>query len=160
MADDLIIQTADAIKAVIGSQNWGFDFALDRSYVDIDADLDELDRARVDVTIPEDLDAFELDSQADEKATVTYEIAIRKRFDLSQQDNAAGGLRRSEVDRLVNLTLSMMRYFTADRFANLDANVAWTATNLAQLYDRSALRERHTFVGIIELTFEISQTRS
>lgn len=160
MASDLVIQTADAIKDAIAAKAWGVDFALSRSYLDIDADLVELDRARVDVVMPEDVDDFVLDTKADEMLTVTYEIAIRKRFDLNQQNNAEGGIRQSEIDALVNLTLAIARHFTADRFADLTGNIAWKETSLAQLYIRTALQERHQYVGVVEITFEISQARS
>lgn len=161
MADDLLLQTCDAIKTAIESVDWGVNFDIERSYLDIDADLEQLDRLRVDVAVPEEWDEHNLDTIADEAYVVTIEVAIRKRFNLEQQNQAAGGIQTREIDKLVNFASSMARYFTADRLSALDtANVSWKSMQLAQLYSRKQLAESRQFTAILEFTFEISTPRT
>lgn len=161
MANDLLLQTCDAIKDAIAAVDWGIEFDLERSYLDVDAPLEELDRLRVDVVVPEEWDEHILDTQADEAYVATIEVAIRKRFGLEQQNQAAGGLRTEAIDELINLASTMARYFTADRLSAFDTeNVSWQSMQLAQLYSRKQLAESRQFTSIIEFTFEISTPRA
>lgn len=161
MASDLLIQTCDAIRDAILAASWDLDFACDRGYLDVDEPLEELDRLRVDVVVPESWDEHELDTQADESYTVTIEVAIRKRFGLEEQNNAAGGIRRDALDELATFACSLARFFTADRFTAFSTeNVAWQETTLAQLYSREQLVQSRQFTAIIELTFEINTPRA
>lgn len=161
MADDLLLQTCDAIKNAIAAVDWGVEFDLSRGYLDADATLEELDRLRVDVVVPEAWDDHQLDTHGDESYVCTIEVAIRKRFGLEQQNQAAEGIRTEEVDALVNFVSTMSRYFTADRLTDFSTeNVSWQSVNLTQLYSRAQLTESRQFTAIIEFTFEISTART
>jgi hypothetical protein len=161
VANDLLIQTCDAIKDAIAAVDWGLEFAIERSYADVDATLEELDRLRVDVVVPEEWDEHILDTKADEAYVATIEVAIRKRFGVEGQNQAAGGIRTEAIDELVTLASTMARYFTADRLNAFDTeNVSWQSMQLAQLYSRRQLAESRQFTAIIEFTFEISTPRA
>jgi len=161
VANDLLLQTCDAIKDAIAAVDWGVEFELSRGYLDVDATLEELDRLRVDVVVPEAWDDHELDTKADELYVATIDVAIRKRFGLEQENQAAGGLRTEAIDELVNVVSTMARYFTADRLSAFDTeNVSWQSMQLAQLYSRKQLSESRQFTAILEFTFEINTPRA
>jgi len=156
MANQLELQTADAIVAAINAATWDEQFRAVRSYADLELPLEQFDTLQVEVITPNAWDEFALDTNESDAAVSTFDIAIRKRFTLEQHDNAQGGIRREELDRLFNLTIAIARYFSTDRFADIEA--AWTSTELPQIYDRGALAELHQFTGVVSLTFEIHRT--
>lgn len=153
MANSLEIQIADAVASAINAATWGETFRAERIYGDIDTPLEELDRLRVDVVMPEGWDSHELDDRANDVCVVPIEIAIRKKFGVEQQDQVDGGTQRAELDRLFNLTIDMARFFLTDQFSGIEANC--TDTELVQAYDREMLAQMGQFTAVIQLTFEV-----
>ena len=153
MADAVEITLADAIVSAINAASWSLLFRAERSYLDVDATLEELDVLRVDVVMPDVWDSYELDDRSTDSANVSFEIAIRKRFGMEQQNQAGEGVQRAELDRLYTLAIDMARYFATDRFADVEAN--WLETNLVQAYDREQLAQDKQFLAVISLQFAV-----
>ena len=63
MADAVEITLADAIVSAINAASWSVQFRAERSYLDVDATLEELDVLRVDVVMPDVWDSYELDDR-------------------------------------------------------------------------------------------------
>ena len=153
MANSLEIQIADAVVSAINAATWGEVFRAERIYGDIDAPLEELDRLRVDVVMPEAWDAHELDDQSDDSCIAVFEVAIRKKLSMAMQSQVDGGGLREELDRLYTLAIDMARMFMTDTFDSLTAHCI--DTQLLQAYDREMLAAMGQFTAVIQLTFDV-----
>lgn len=151
MANATELDLVDAIVAAINAATWSLTFRASRSYRDVDVTMEELDTLHVDVIVPQDWSDYQLESRGTDQATVAIDIAIRKRFGLEQQNQAAGGVQETEVDRLYTLAIDMARYFSTDRFEGVEAN--WNATDLVQAYDSEQLINDRQFTAVITLEF-------
>lgn len=153
MANSLEIQIADAVVSAINAATWTEVFRAERIYGDIDTPLEELDRLRVDVLMPEAWDAHELDDQSNDSCIAVFEIAIRKNFGMAMQNQVDGGGLRDELDRLYTLAVDMARVFMTDAFDSLTAHCI--DTQLLQAYDREMLATMGQFTAVIQLTFDV-----
>jgi hypothetical protein len=110
---------------------------------------------RIDVIVPNEIDAIDLESRELATRTVTVEVVLRRQFGVDDQASATGAIDKPKIDALVELAESLGLSATFERLAGFDA-AAWVGSAHDPLFDRARLRQQRQFFSVTLLTFEIS----
>lgn len=157
MTDARLVAVAKEVEALIDAASFSSEFELERSYADWDLELEEADCVRVDV-VPVGHESTELTSKRYLEYEIQIDVAIRKRFDVTDQTDE-GRIDVEEIDALVRLTEEMSEFFMADRFTNL-TDTAWSSTDIKAAPVKQHLRAMRQFTGIVRLGFRTTRLLS
>lgn len=167
MADAPLITIADAIASEInaevasGTFNRAFEAAVlwDKRTLE----LAEYDVLRVDVAPINWAQKFVARGEWD--ATCRYHIGVRKRFGVSEQEQATGRIATEEITELVTLLADLLQFFMPKQpsqdgreLATVpDAVWAPEKDNSTEIVIKwSHLEEMRQFTGFFPLTYEVS----
>lgn len=165
MPEAVVIEVADAVVAALVEAKSDLEITIDavRSYGDVNDDLIDLDKLKIDV-IP-------LLVEADLGTTSLFEyphvldVLVRKKFGASDQGVSDGKIDRAEIDKLVLLIQRIWELFAPSQpnhSGRLETetgySAAWDAgtTRLVYLFNRAHLKRRQ-FTGYIRLGYRVSK---
>lgn len=120
------------------------------SFADWDDMLEDLGILHIDV-VPVD-DETTLAARGNTAHQCSVDVAIRKRFDASDQDPDTGRIDRDKIKELVQLMEEIGELFVGKRLSNYD-NAAWQGLRNTAMYSRRHLRENRQYSGIARITF-------
>ncbi len=164
MSDSVPVAIRKAFVAQLAAATLSQAIAPAGSYADWELLLEDSD-LHVDVVTVISEQKSELAARGGKvKFTVPVDIAVRKRFDVTDQDSDTG---RTSVDAVDVLTLLVQEIYllfmpTATRQPGLDAfeDAVWQDTKVLANPDRKSLRENHQFTGVVRVTFAAFQDQA
>lgn len=150
-----IVRVADAVTAAISGNDFGVEFETERSYADWKQALEELDCLRVDVVpvIHNEADVSTRDNRVD--YTCQVDVAIRKRFNQSDQNAVDGRVANSEIDRLVLLVEQIFEFLTHPDRRRLSDSITWESAKVLWTCNRKDLRDNRQFTGLVRYTYDV-----
>ena len=139
-----LIQLADTIAATIASQTWILPVVVQRAYQPIHTLADTRQAVRVNV-VPASV-VHEYYSRAQTKVSYTVQIGILHRPTPMSQ---------TELDKLMQLTESMLAYFRGKRLP--PTNYYCVRMAYEPLYASEHMDEYRQFTAVISLTFRAEE---
>lgn len=152
------VSIAEAVKEMLNAGTFSQQFCAERSYADWDMELDgeDAETLHVDVCGVTTKQEVELESRGSQSFTVPIDIAVRRRFKASEQDDRTGRVRVALVDALVELVEEIFCLFVPQRLTNFESGV-WQSTQIVVNPNRLMLKNHREFQGIVRVTFRASK---
>lgn len=148
----------EAILSRLKAQTWPIELTCNRSYADIDAPLEAVGAAQIDVMMPDGIDEQGLDSVSSEFRVVTYQVGLRKRFGEQETDATSGTIKLEALDQCMEAAETLSTLLTADLVSGVP-EAKWVATD-GELCRRADLREKTQFTALFDVVFEIHTERT
>lgn len=156
MSDDILVTIAEQVTAELAAASLPMQIEPERSYKHWEHPLAEMRCLSVEVAPSAAEVEIELVDQESVQYRVPIDIAVRYRFSKDQRRAGDGRIEPSEIDRLVQLTLAIAKYFVTDRFENFEAAV-WTNTEILAAFVPKQLEVHGQYMGVVRLTFEADE---
>lgn len=150
----LLITLADAIVAALKEEDFGLEFECERNYANYADRLEDLGDLRIDV-IPQSRQAAELDSRGSVSYQMVVDVAVRKRFDQSDQESSTGLVRLEEKDRLLLFVEQIHEFFAHSSRRELVENMHWQSSADVAAYTPEELRQMRLFKALVRLTYDV-----
>lgn len=155
----VLIEVAEGVTnelrdAVDDDEFEGLQFVPERSYAEWDDELPDLDCLHVDV-VPVTYDETDLDARESVGYVVSVDVVIRKKFGQKHRTQN-GKIDLEEIDRLVLLVEEIYELFSKARLTDYDEAI-WKETRILSSYSRKHLREMSMFLGIVRISFDVSE---
>jgi hypothetical protein len=154
---------AKAVAAKVQSIEIPFDHELNRSYGDFKELLEVLDKLHIDV-FGEGYAVVDLWSRNQAHYRPQVAVAIRKRFDTTDHNDADAGKPRikvEEIDDLVGLVETLNEFWMDPdnrTITDPDWTLAWEETSIVFNPSRKMLMENHQFLGLIRITYNATKS--
>lgn len=158
MTTAVSVAIAQAVADEIGQIEFGGQpIAAVRSYADWELELSDAGTLNIDVVAVSTEQKSELLARgAKAKYVIPIDIAVRYRFDPSQQDDDTGRIDLEQIDQLVLLVETLHEQFLPNRLTEFQAGV-WIETKILVCPVLKHLRELRQFTGIVRVTFEAAK---
>lgn len=164
MTNAITIRIAEAVTADINSAAADDVFTIGqfvarRSYADWDDKFTDLSEMAVDVVYVVSQSTIGLQAVGSLEYDVAIDIAVRKRFEPIDRDEATGRLRNESVDPLVTLLQEIHEHFVLDRNSTVLDDVPeanWTDSQVVSWVSQRKLREGF-FEGVVRIKFNVQK---
>lgn len=148
----VLVDVADAVAAEINAATLSLDVDAVRGY-ETDAELEDLDELRLDV-VPVRL-AGDMHDRGSLFREVAVDVAIRKRFGLSDQDNT-GEISRESIDELVDLLEEIDDLLAGVTRLSTYSGASWFGSEVRTPWMPDHLRQQRQYTGIVRVTYNVS----
>lgn len=148
------VSVAEAVVAMLAAASLTPTFTPERSYADWELKLEEAGSLLVDVVAVSTEQKASLETRGSNHHLIPIDIAVRKKFAASDQDEDTGRITIATVDELVLLVQTIFELFMPQRLTDFPAAV-WQDTRILVNPDRMQLREWKQFCGIVRVTFRV-----
>ena len=146
-----LVMVAEAVANELRGETFTLNPTVERTYVTV-LKLSDLGALRIDVQAG-DLEA-DLATRGESEYTCAVGIAVRKRFDVEDEDAASGKIDVKEIDRLILLVEEIHAFFV-ERPLSAYPEAVWASVEFQPLYSPQHLREWRQFTGIVALTYTV-----
>lgn len=153
------VDTAEKVTEMIRAADLSINgLVVERSYADWSLELEGLDAetTRVDVVAHTAEQATDLAARGSLRYRIPVDIAVRKKFPASAQDDRSGRITNDAIDPLVKLVEEIHELFTPNRLTDY-LKAVWQDTTIVVSPDRDALREHRQFTGIVRVLFWVDK---
>jgi hypothetical protein len=150
-----IVEVADAVKDAIEAHDFGVSFLCERSWADWSLELEDADCLRVDV-VPVGYSEADIGASDNRVAyACQVDVAIRKRFGMSEQSALNGRIEDAQLDRLALLTEQIFEHLTKRAQRRLSSEITYSDARVLWQGNKRHLKEWRQYSGLIRMTYDV-----
>jgi hypothetical protein len=152
-----IVQVADAVLATVKGLSFDFPYTANRGYGDIDEQLEERDKAQIDV-IPSAQPLLEQATRGAWAYRVDVHVVLRQRFSALERALQDGRFDNAILDPMVEAVERIAEALTPVRFTSIEPiDAKFFQSAIESLYISEHLRQFGQFTGHIRVTFMVEK---
>lgn len=152
-----VAQVADAVLGVTKGLAWPFAVDFARGYGDIDEQLEERDKAQVDV-IAGARPLLELATRGAWGYQIDVHTVLRQRFSAFERSQLEGRIANELIDPMVEMVEAIAESLIPQRFTALEPiDAKWFSTTIEAIYISEHLRQYGQFTGHVRTTFMVEK---
>lgn len=152
-----VAQVADAVLGVLKGLQYPMAVECARGYGDIDEQLEERDKAQVDV-IAGARPLLELATRGAWGYQIDIHAILRQRFSAFERSQLEGRIANELIDPMVEVVEVMAEALIPQRFTALEPiDAKWFSTTIEAIYISEHLRQYGQFTGHVRTTFMVEK---